>query len=173
MGRMAHQAVGLWRVYVFALRDLVFFCALDDMKDGVTSTKQAEFYEALRNVPAEAAIGQVNVGALSYDFEPYVRRVKQNIAATERLFRLIDRAGDEPVIKGTDISAYRVAALHDGMSVEEILADYPGLTEQQVLAARAYAESHPKAGRPYPSVTAKRTMRAARADAGAFLPVRG
>jgi uncharacterized protein (DUF433 family) len=161
------------RMYVFEMRDLVFFCALDDMKDGITSNKQVELYKALKNIPTQSAIGSIDIGSLRYDFKPYVRRVKRNIEATEKLFKLIDRTGDEPVIKGTDINAYRIAALHDGMTVEEILRDYPSLSKQQVLAAKAYAESHPKVGRPYPKNTAKRIMWEARADADQFLPTRG
>ncbi|WP_408004521.1 DUF433 domain-containing protein [Pseudorhizobium endolithicum] len=42
-----------------------------------------------------------------------------------------------------------------GATVEEVLRDYPSLKEQQVVAARAYAEAHSKAGRPYPKQTAK------------------
>lgn len=161
------------RIYVFEMRDLVFFCALDDMNEGLTTTKQAELYKALKNIPAQANIGTINIGPLRYDFAPYVRRVKKNIEATEKLFRLIDSTGEEPVIKGTDISAYRIAALHDGMEVEEILLDYPSLSQQQVLAAKAYAESHPKPGRPYPTTTVKKSMREARTDADPFLPTRG
>jgi uncharacterized protein (DUF433 family) len=161
------------RIYVFEMRDLVFFCALDDMKDGITRSKQVELYKVLKTISRQTAIGTVDIGCLRYDFKPYVRRVKKNIEATEKLFRLIDRTGDEPVIKGTDINAYRIAALHDGMTVEEILRDYPSLSERQVLAAKAYAESHPKAGRPYPKNTAKKIMREARADADEFLPTRG
>ncbi len=161
------------RIYVFELRDLVFFCALDDMKGGITSHKQAELYKALKSKPTQAAIGSIDIGSLRYDFRPYVRRVKKNIEAVEKFFKLIDRTGDEPVIKGTGINAYRIAALHDGMTVEEILRDYPSLSEQQVSAAKAYAESHPKSGRPYPKNTAKKMMSEARADAGRFLPTRG
>jgi uncharacterized protein (DUF433 family) len=161
------------RVYVFELRDLVFFCALDDMKDGITSNKQAELYKALKSIPTQAEIGSINIGSLRYDFKPYVRKIKRNIEAAEKLFKLIDTTGDEPVIKGTDISAYRIAALHDGMTVGEILRDYRTLSEQQVHAAKAYAEGHPKAGRPYPRNTAKKIMLEARADVGQFLPTRG
>jgi uncharacterized protein (DUF433 family) len=83
---------------------------------------------------------------------------------------MIDQTGDEPVIKGTDINVYRIAALHAGMTVEEILRDYPTLSEQQVHAAKAYANSHPNAGRPYPKITAKKAMLEAHADQ--FLPTR-
>jgi uncharacterized protein (DUF433 family) len=164
---------GRRRMYVFEMRDLVFFCALDDMKEGITSNKQIELYNSLKSIPEQATIGSISIGALSYDFKPYARRVKKKIEEAETLFKLIDRTGGEPAIKGTDINAYRIAALRDGMSVEEILRDYPSLSEQQVVAAKAYAESHPKSGRPYPKITAKRAMREARADAGQFLPTRG
>jgi uncharacterized protein (DUF433 family) len=159
--------------YVFDMRDLVFFCALDDMKDGITSHKQGELYEALKRIPPRSAIEAVSVGPLQYDFKPYVRRVRENIEAAETLFKLIDTTGDEPVIKGPGVSAYRIAALLDGMTMDEILRDYPSLNERQVLAARAYAESHPKAGRPYPAKTAKGAMRTMRADVSDFLPTRG
>jgi len=161
------------RIYVFEMRDLVFFSALDDMNQGLTSNKQAELYEVLKNLPEQANIGRIDIGPLRYDFTAYVRRVKKNIEATEKLFRLIDSTGDEPVIRGTDISAFRIAALHEGMEVEEILLDYPSLSRQQVLAAKAYSASHPKPGRPYPTTTVKKTMREARADADPFLPTRG
>lgn len=160
------------RVYVFEMRDLVFFCALDDLKDGITSNKQVELYKALKSIPTQAAIGSIDIGSLRYDFKPYVRRVKKNIEATEKLLRLIDKTADEPIIKGTDVNAYRIAALHDGMTIEEILRDYPSLSEQQIHAAKAYAESHPKSGRPYPKTTVKKVMLEARADAGDFLPTR-
>src|SRR5580658_8734063 len=73
------------RVYVFEMRDLVFFCALDDMKDGITSHKQVELYKALKSIPTQAVIGSIDIGSLRYDFKPYFRRVKRNIEATEKL----------------------------------------------------------------------------------------
>ena len=160
------------RFYVFSMRDLVFFGALDDLRHELTKKKQIEVYEVLKSMPEGSIIGSVEVGHLKYDFKPYARKVRQGIEATEKLYKLIDSSGEEPVIKGTDISAHRIAALHEGMTVEDILADYPSLTEPQVLAARAYAEGNPKVGHPYPSSTAKRSMREARADAEEFLPQR-
>lgn len=160
------------RFYVFTMRDLVFFGALDELKNGLTKQKQAEFYNILKTMPDNSPIGSVKIGHLKYDFSPFVRQVKRGIEATEKLYKLIDPSGEEPMIKGTGISAYRIAALHDGMTVEEILADYPSLAREQILAARAYAEGHPKAGRPYPKSTAKRSMRKTRVDAAEFLPQR-
>ena len=71
----------------------------------------------------------------------------------------------EALIKGTRIEAHRIAALLDGgMPIEEILADYPSLDEAQVSAAKAYADTHPKPGRPYPAMTDKAAMRSADLD---------
>lgn len=160
------------RFYVFTMRDLVFFGALDELKDDLTKQKQAEIYKILKTMPDGSPIGSVEVGHLRYNFKSVAQKVRKGIEATEKLYKLIDGSGDEPVIKGTDVSAYRIAALHDGMTVDEILADYPSLTREQILAARAYAEGNPKAGRPYPKSTAKRSMKEARADAAEFLPPR-
>ena len=93
--------------------------------------------------------------------------------ADEKLLDLIDASGADPVIKGTTVNAYRIAALLEAMSVEHILRDYPSLDVRRVLAARLYAESRPKSGRPYPNVTAKTVMREARTpDPETFLPPR-
>jgi len=46
----------------------------------------------------------------------------------------------KPVIKGTRITVYDVLQwLASGMSHEEIIADYPQLSEMQILACLAYA----------------------------------
>lgn len=160
------------RIYVFGMRDLVFFHAWDDIKQDLKSNKQIELYEALKSSPDQAEMGFIEVGHLKYDFGPYFVDVKEKIASIQKLYSLIDDSGAEPMISGTDINAHRIAALQDGMTRSEILQDYPTLNEQQVLAAKLYAEAHPKAGRPYPKMTAKRAMREARADADQFLPTR-
>lgn len=160
------------RVYALEMRDLVFYCALDDLKAGLTTVKQAELFKALKEVPLLSEIGIVEVGHLRYDFGPFVRQVKRNIEAVRKSHELIDTSGNEPVIKGTDVNAYRIAALCEGMRVDEILRDYPSLSDDQVAAAKAFAASHPKPGRPYPKITAKRALRTARADPREFLPPR-
>ena len=160
------------QVYAFAMRDLVFYCALDDLRAGLTAVKQGELLQALMAMPVRSEIGTVEVGQLRYDFGPFVRVVERNIEAVRKSHELIDRSGDEPVIKGTDVAAYRIAALCKGMRVDEIIRDYPGLSEAEVAAAKAFAASHPKPGRPYPTVTAKGALRTARADASDFLPKR-
>ena len=84
-----------------------------------------------------------------------------------------DRSGI-PVIAGTGIEAHRIAALiAGGMDLDEVLGDYLSLTRDQVLAAKAYADTHPWTGAPYPSITAKKAMRDSDlSDLEPFLPIR-
>lgn len=46
----------------------------------------------------------------------------------------------KPCIKGTRISVYDVLSwLASGMTVEEVIADFPQLTKDQILACLAYS----------------------------------
>ena len=82
--------------------------------------------------------------------------------------RLADVDGDagDPLIKGTEIEVYRIAALLDGgVAPEDVLADYPSLTRDQVEFARAYAQANPNSGRSYPKQTFKAAIKALNLDA--------
>lgn len=68
----------------------------------------------------------------------------------------------EPLLKGTSIEIYRIVALLDGgASIEQVLEDYPSLSRKQVEVARAYADTQPRTGGPYPRVSSKRALRGA------------
>ena len=65
------------------------------------------------------------------------------------------------------VEAHRIAALVEGgMSVEDVLRDYPNLTAAQVEFALAYAKVNPKHGRPYPAHTVKAALRKGRGGLG-------
>jgi uncharacterized protein (DUF433 family) len=65
----------------------------------------------------------------------------------------------EPEISGTSIPLYRISALLDGgMSIAEVLEDFPSLTAQQIVMARDYARQHPNFGKPYPKKSLKRLV---------------
>ena len=76
------------------------------------------------------------------------------------------RSDGEAVLKGSTIEVYRIAALLDGgLSIDEILADYPSLARDAIETAKIYADTHPKPGRPYPRTTVKRALRGAGLEA--------
>ncbi len=72
----------------------------------------------------------------------------------------------EAVLEDSDVEVYRIAALlGGGLSPEEVRADYPSLSLQQLAAAKAFAEAYPKPGRPYPKTTFKRALSGAGLEA--------
>jgi uncharacterized protein (DUF433 family) len=89
---------------------------------------------------------------------------------TAKLAELADkiafREDGEAILKGSDVEVYRIAALlAGGLSGDQVLADYPSLSRDMIEAARAYTEAHPKSGRPYPRITAKRALQGAGLEA--------
>jgi uncharacterized protein (DUF433 family) len=61
--------------------------------------------------------------------------------------------GGEPVVKGTRVTVRTVlASLAEGASVDEILADFPTLTERDVRAVIAFAAASAEEDLPLPSV---------------------
>lgn len=61
--------------------------------------------------------------------------------------------GGEPVIKGTRVTLRTVlASLAEGATIEEILADFPTLTHEDIRAAIAFAAASAQEDLPVPSV---------------------
>lgn len=62
--------------------------------------------------------------------------------------------GGEPVIKGTRVTLRTLlASLSEGDSVEEILADYPTLTVEDIRAVIAFAANAAREDMPAPRVS--------------------
>jgi uncharacterized protein (DUF433 family) len=162
--RLEHR--GGAKIRTIDRRDLVFLYAIGKLKNELTPKARAEFYHALKHARPELG-KSVDFGRFHIDIGDFVDEVDKRVARLKDLGDQveIDADGNE-VIKGTTIEAHRIAALLDGeLKVKDILEDYPSLSEEQVLAAKAYADAHPKPGRPYPRTTAKRALRAAGLDA--------
>jgi len=61
--------------------------------------------------------------------------------------------GGEPVIKGTRVTIRTIlASLAEGATIEEILKDFPTITEQDVRAVIAFAAASAEEDLPIPSV---------------------
>lgn len=71
----------------------------------------------------------------------------------ERIIRDPQICGGEPVFKGTRVPLRTVlASLAEGDSVDQILADFPTLTPEDVRAAIAFAASSAQEDLPSPAV---------------------
>jgi uncharacterized protein (DUF433 family) len=144
----------------FGMADLVYIHALDELMKAYTTKSRAELYAAMRRAPKHG-LREIVFGEHKYHIHRHVKLVEARAKKLEKLSNQIDTSGGEAVIRGTSIEAHRIAALLDGgMTVAEVIGDYPSLNEEQVLAAKAFAEANPKLGRPFPKSTAKAAMRA-------------
>lgn len=150
------------RVRQFRLADLVFFHAYSELKRDLTPKSQEALYKAMRKLPAEPESNEVFFGNHAYRIDAHLKAVKSGLEELKALADEIVVDGKETYIRGTRIEPHRIAALYDGgMAVDEILRDYPSLSQRQVLAAKAYSDANPKRGRPYPGLTAKAALRQA------------
>ncbi|MGH7184111.1 MAG: DUF433 domain-containing protein [Nitrospiraceae bacterium] len=59
----------------------------------------------------------------------------------------------EPVVKGTRVTVRTIlASLAEGASIQDILDDFPTLTERAVCAVMAFAASSAEEDLPFPSI---------------------
>ena len=154
-------------VRVLDEHDLLYFVAIQHIGDKLTPKGRDEFYGALKAVSRtrEAPISFGHVQVELHSFLDELKGKLQRYQALKNAVR-VPEVGGEPVIAGTDVEVYRIAALLDGgMTIEEVLHDFPSLEREQVLAAQAYTVANPKPGRPYPKLSFKRAAQAMQLDA--------
>ena len=94
----------------------------------------------------------IHEGVVTVDFGPILKRTRE---ALERLSEARDMVvispeilGGTPVIKGTRVPVYDVAAVAAQVPIDEVLKDYPSLSADQVDLAKLYAKANPLRGRP-------------------------
>lgn len=90
---------------------------------------------------------------LTIDLAPFVRRTRERMerlaAARDMVVTDPEILGGTPVIRGTRIPVYDVAAsVAAGIPPERILAAYPSLDAERIALAALYAEANPPRGRP-------------------------
>jgi uncharacterized protein (DUF433 family) len=90
---------------------------------------------------------------LTIDLAPFVRRTNERMdrlaAGREMVVSDPETLGGTPVIRGTRIPVYDVAAsVAAGLPMDRILAAYPSLDADKVELASIYAEANPARGRP-------------------------
>lgn len=92
---------------------------------------------------------------LELDLRPVVVKVRSKMTLLQHAKKMVvvnpHIRGGEPVIRGTRIGVYEVAAMVKDATekeIEEILAGYPTLKREQLELAQIYAAAHPRRGRP-------------------------
>ncbi len=139
--------------------DLLYLVAVRSLRDELTPKARSDFYQALKNLPADRT-REVRFGRLSVAIDDFKIEVEARTRDLADLSEKIEfRKDGEAVLKGTDVEVHRIAALlGGGLSPDAVCEDYPTLTPEHVEIARAYAEAHPKSGRPYPRTTMRRAL---------------
>jgi uncharacterized protein (DUF433 family) len=147
-------------------RDLFYLYAVRALRDELTPKAREDFYEALRQTPLKRR-DEVHFGRFRVSVRDLVQELERRTSDLAALAEKVEFQTDgEPLLKGTQVEVYRIAALLDGgASLEQVLEDYPSLSRKHVETAKAYAQAYPKAGRPYPRTSVKRALRGAGLEA--------
>jgi uncharacterized protein (DUF433 family) len=90
---------------------------------------------------------------LTIDLAPFVKRAVERLGQLVAARNLVESSpeilGGMPVIRGTRVPVYDVAAsVSAGIPIERILSAYPTLDREQVELAAIFAEANPPRGRP-------------------------
>lgn len=91
--------------------------------------------------------------SVTVNLMPSRKAVSQAVKQLRRAEALVCRNPEvlsgTPVFKGTRVPVYQIALeLESGSGIDEILADYPSLSPEQVKLAPLYVKANPKTGRP-------------------------
>lgn len=151
------QRRGKARLRKIGSAELRFLAIAGEVEKDLTPAARRKVYEAIRRLPADAH--RLEFGVMEFKLADVDRRIAERLRRLAEVKALVDvRPGAEPVLRGTNVPVYEIAALARGQTAAEILEDYPGLTAEQVEAGVEYAKVYPKTGRPLPARSFKRML---------------
>lgn len=147
------------RIRALDYPSLVFLSWAKTNAEDLTPALRRKCYESLRDRPTLPTF--IEAGFVRARLDAAKKSVRERLKTLKGLDRQVEtNAAGETVLKGTDIEVHRIAALLEGgVSAQEVLNDYPSLDLDRINFSRAYAATHPKAGHPFPKLTAKAAMR--------------
>jgi uncharacterized protein (DUF433 family) len=151
------QRRGKARMRKIGPAELRFLAIAGEANKDLTPAARRKVYQALRRLPPTAH--RLALGVMEFRLLEIDQRIAERLRHLEEVKGLMEhRSGEGPIIRGTNVSAYVVAALARGQTTAEIVEDYPALTPAQVEAAVEYVKVYPKSGRPLPTRSFKRTL---------------
>ena len=145
--------------------DIVFLL----VSDGIAPKVRSAVYAQLKQWPASNYLSgsmaiEVKVASgkhtVDVSLDRPIRDAIAGISALQQTETSIDQDG---IVSNKGVKAHKIAALVEGgTSVEDVLRDYPNLTEADVKSSVAFAKANPKQGRPFPTRTVKSALREGR-----------
>jgi uncharacterized protein (DUF433 family) len=137
--------------------ELRFLAIAGEVEKDLTPAARRKVYEAVRRLPADAHL--LSIGIMEFKLADIDQRIAGRLQQLQDMKALVEEHPDaDPIIRGTNVSAYVIAALAQGETVAEIIDDYPGLTVGQIEAATAYAKVYPRPGHPLPTRSFKKML---------------
>lgn len=138
---------------LLGLPELVYLSLRDTVGPLLSAKGKRKLRQQLDVLRASPHPGGMSVGPLELNIGNDIDALLEKIRELERArsFVVVDpevRAG-EPVVRDTRISVWMLADLsRQGAPREELLEDYPALTEESLDAALLFARLYPRRGRP-------------------------
>jgi uncharacterized protein (DUF433 family) len=137
--------------------ELRFLAIAGEVERDLTPAARRKVYEAVRRLPADAHL--LSIGIMEFKLAEIDQRIAGRLQQLQDMKALVEEHPDaDPVIRGTNVSAYVIAALAQGETVAEIIDDYPGLNAGQIEAATAYTKVYPRPGHPLPTRSFKKML---------------
>jgi uncharacterized protein (DUF433 family) len=148
------------------LADVAYLVLRKELSDVLSATAKRELHERLVDALSRRGLEfqsgherrtdfeiQLAGGVIRVEVKGALRRLSKRWQALEQAADLVvsdpDIRGGEPVIRGTRIPVYLIAeVVGQGADAREILEDYPALKAGMIRSALAYAQTHPRRGRP-------------------------
>lgn len=146
--------------------DVVYLALRKELTEFLSQRAKTELYERLvqlqwsdigrwrtsSDLPDDLEVGLAG-GLVRIELTNTCRRLARRWAALCDATQLVisdpQIRGGEPVVRNTRVPVYLIADLvQQGAGMKEILADYPSLDAAMVRSALAYAQTHPRRGRP-------------------------
>lgn len=151
------QRRGKARLRTIGSPELRYLAIAGEVEKDLTPAARRKLYEAMRRLPPDAHL--LSIGIMEFKLAEIDQRIANRLRQLQQVRALVeDRPGADPLIRGTEVSAYIIAALAQGETTQEIVEDYPGLTPAQIEAATEYAKVYPRPGRPLPTRSFKKML---------------
>lgn len=112
-----------------------------------------EVYRSFRGKELAELPRRLDMGGVVLELEGVIRSVEERLSLLSSMQERVEVdpevRGGEPVFRGTRIPIHGIARKQAlGSAKEELLEDYPKLTEDDLELAARYAELYPRRGRP-------------------------
>ncbi|HTR77596.1 MAG TPA: DUF433 domain-containing protein [Gemmatimonadaceae bacterium] len=165
LGGVVRKRSSTTRARRLGTADVVYLVLRRELSDVLSAAAKRELYERLVELSNQrfdlrttAELGRdceiaLAGGVVRVELKSAWRRLSKRWLALRKaadvvVFDPATRNG-EPVVRGTRIPVHLIAELFaQGADLREILEDYPSLNASKVRSALAYAQTHPRRGRP-------------------------